>query len=293
MRLARSRLDAHLHLWDPALGVYDWLTPDLGPLCAPFTAEQAKAELSAAGIHGAVLVQAADSVLDTAAMLDIAVGSDWVLGVVGWLDLEDSEGAHERVDEWASSPHLCGVRQLIHDDSRADVLDLPTVRATLATLAAHGIPLDVPDAFPRQLGGALAAAQQVDDLVLVVDHLAKPPRDTEAMDAWERQLREIAAHDSVVAKVSGLEIPDHEWSVQALRPVWEIALDSFGPQRLMFGSNWPMSVTGSGYIGTLGVLGELISELSPDEQDDVWWQTATRVYGLSPDERGPTPPGAA
>lgn len=293
MSLTGSRLDTHLHLWDPALGVYDWLTPDLGLLYATFTAQDAEAELSAAGMHGAVLVQAADSPLDTAAMLDVATSNDWVLGVVGWLDLEDAEGAQESVEQWASSPHLCGVRQLIHDDPRDDVLDLPAVRATLATLATHGIPLDVPDAFPRQLGGALRAAQEVDDLVLVVDHLAKPPRGSEAMSAWESQMREIATHDTVVAKVSGLEIPGAEWSVEALRPVWDIALDSFGPQRLMFGSDWPVSIAGSGYAGLISVLGELISELSLDEQDDVWWRTATRVYGLTPDERGPTPPGAA
>lgn len=283
MTTAHTRLDTHLHLWDPALGVYSWLQPDLGPLYAAFTPAAAAAELGAAGVDRAVLVQAADSAADTQAMLDVAAAHDWVAGVIGWLDLEDTDGAAAEVDKWTASPYLCGVRQLIHDDPRDDVLDLPSVRATLAALAAHGVPLDVPDAFPSQIHGAVSAATEVDGLVVVIDHLAKPPRDTPAMVAWEDQLREAARRDRVVAKVSGLELAEHPWSVDAIRPVWETALDAFGTRRLMFGSDWPMSVAGGGYRATLDVIGQLIDELSPDEQADLWWRTGSRVYQLGPD----------
>lgn len=212
-----TRLDTHLHLWDPALGVYYWLTPDLGPLHVAFTPEAAVAELRAAGVDRAVLVQAADAASDTQAMLDVAVSHDWVAGVVGWIDLEDAATAEAALELWSGWSSLCGVRQLVHDDPRRDVLDLPAVRATMGIIAAHGIPLDVPDAFPRQLGGATRAANLIDDLVIVVDHLAKPPRGTAAMGDWEAQLREIATYENVFAKVSGLE-PDRPADLRPPHP---------------------------------------------------------------------------
>jgi L-fuconolactonase len=277
------RLDTHLHLWDPALGVYTWLTPDHGPLYAAFTPERAEAELRSARVDRAVLVQAADSASDTRAMLAVAQAHDWVAGVVGWVDLEDAGGAEAALAEWSASPAFCGIRQLVHDDPRDNVLGLPSVRQTLKTLAAQGIPLDVPDAFPRQLRGALQAAEAVDELVLVVDHLAKPPRGTSDLAAWERALREIARHENVVAKVSGLELAGQPWSAEAVRNVWDVALDAFGTTRLMFGSDWPITVTGSGYSGTVTVLGTLIGELSADEQADLWWRTGSRTYQLGLD----------
>lgn len=282
------RLDTHLHVWDPALGVYSWLTPDLGPLHAPFTADEAARELAASGVDRAVLVQAADSPLDTQSMLDVAAAHDWVAGVVGWIDLKDPAGAEAALAAWSASPAFCGVRQLVHDDPRPDVLARPDVMTTLRVLAAQRLPLDVPDAFPRQLGGATRVAGLLDDLVVVVDHLAKPPRGGD-LATWERGLREIAAHDNVVAKVSGLERVGQPWTVDAVRPVWDVALDAFGPRRLMFGSDWPITVAGvtsghsGGYAGTVGVVGALISELGPDEQADLWWRTGARTYGLEGD----------
>ncbi|MGW5237299.1 amidohydrolase family protein [Monashia sp. NPDC004114] len=283
MSLHELRLDTHLHLWDPTLGVYTWLTPDHGPLYAAFTPERAEAELRSARVDRAVLVQAADSAADTRAMLEVAQAHDWVAGVVGWVDLEDPGGAEAALAEWAASPAFCGIRQLVHDDPRDNMLGLTSVQQTLKILAAQGIPLDVPDAFPRQLEGARQAAQAVDDLVLVVDHLAKPPRGTKDLDAWERAVREVAQHENVVAKVSGLELAGQPWSADAVRSVWDIALDAFGTSRLMFGSDWPITVTGSGYAGTVMVLGELIGELSPDEQADLWWRTGSRTYRLGLD----------
>lgn len=257
----------------------------LGPLHTAFTPAQAAVELAGSGIQRAILVQVADSAADTAAMLEVAADHDWVTGVIGWLDLEDPDGVDAELERWSGSPYLCGVRQLIHDDPRDDLLDLPHVRTTLKALAARGIPFDVPDAFPRQLGGATQAAAELDGLVIVVDHLAKPPRGTETMGEWERQLREVAVRENVVAKVSGLERAGQPWSLDAVRSIWEIALDAFGTSRLMFGSDWPMTVTGVGYAGTVNVVGDLIGELSPDEQADLWWRTGSRVYRLHHEAR--------
>jgi L-fuconolactonase len=276
------RVDAHLHLWDPALGVYDWITPELGPLNRAFTADEAQKVLADNGIDAAVLVQAADSTADTDAMLLAAADHPWVAGVVGWLDLEDDAGAAETLDRWGVDPVLSGVRQLVHDDPRADLLERPEVLRTLREVAARGLAFDVPDAFPRHLGQAAMIAERVPELVVVVDHLGKPPRnDTAAMELWERQLREVASHDNTVAKVSGLGLAGAAYAADALRPVWDVALEAFGPDRLMLGSDWPVSLLHAPYAETVGVLADLVGELSEPEQADLWSGTATRTYRLT------------
>jgi L-fuconolactonase len=277
---ASAPLDSHLHVWDLSVNTYSWLGPQHGVLYRDFTPEQAGRELAASGVGSAILVQAEDSVAETEFMLDIADRFDWVAGVVGWVPLEEPDAAAETLERFRAHPRFCGVRQLVHDDPRPDVLDLPPVRASLRHLAAAGVPLDVPDAWPRHLAQAGRLADDVPDLVVVVDHLAKPPRGLPELGEWRAQMAEVARRPTTVAKVSGLRRAGQPYTVEALRPVWESALDLFGPDRLMFGSDWPMTVPDGGYGPTYEVLRALIGELSPTEQQDMLGGTARRVYRL-------------
>lgn len=274
------RLDAHLHLWDRSLDVHDWIGPHLGGIDDDFPPGRAQPLLGAAGVAGAVLVQAADHVRDTGYLLDAAASTSWVRGVVGWVDLERPDDLEATLATYGGPDRLCGTRQLIHNDARDDVLVLPAVRRTAGLLAGYGLPLDVPDAFPRQLRGAIALADADERPMLVLDHLGKPPRGSDRMAEWGTQVRELARRPRVVAKVSGLQMVDEPFDADAVRAVWEVALEVFGPSRLMFGSDWPMTVDGPGYAATVRVMTELIGELSVDEQDWVWWRTAAETYGL-------------
>ncbi len=273
-------LDAHLHVWDLDVNEYPWLGPQHGELYASFRPEQAADALAECGVDAAVLVQAEDSVAETRYLLDIADRHDWVAGVVGWVPLEEPEAAAATLDRFTARPRFCGERQLVHDDPRPDVLDLPAVRASLRQLAAAGVPLDVPDAWPRHLDQAARLAEDIPDLVVVIDHLAKPPRGLPELAEWRTQMARAARGPATVAKVSGLRRPGQPYSTDALRPVWEAALELFGPDRLMFGSDWPMTVPEGGYRPTYEVLAALIGELSPDEQRSVLGGTARRVYRL-------------
>jgi L-fuconolactonase len=279
-RVDAPRVDAHLHLWDLSAGGYAWLTPDLGPLHRSFTPEQARTELDACGIASAVLVQAEDSARDTAAMLAIADAHPWVVGVVGWVDLEQPERAEQQLDRWQQHPAFCGVRTLVHDDPRDGVLAMPAVRQTLTVLAERALPFDVPDAWPRHLSDVADLAAALPDLRIVVDHLAKPPVDREQWDDWRRTLAAVAAHPGTTAKVSGLQVPGHPFDTTHVRPAWETALALFGPARLMWGSDWPMTELSAGYAGTWQVLSGLVAELSADEQAALLGGTAEQVYGV-------------
>ncbi|WP_205471655.1 amidohydrolase [Nocardioides sp. SYSU D00038] len=273
-------VDAHLHVWDLERCDYPWLGPQHGPLHRSFLPDEAGRELTTADVRTAVLVQAADSLADTRWLLDVAQRHDWVHGVVGWVALDDPGSARDQLDELAG-PALRGIRHLVHDDPRADFLDLSEVRRSLGLLVERGLPLDVPDAWPTHLDAVARLAGDLPELVVVVDHLGKPPRggDHDELAAWERSLRAVAAHPSTVAKLSGLQQPGQPLTAAALRPVFDVALDAFGPHRLMYGGDWPMTVGVGGYAAVHEATRALVDTLAPDERAAIWRGTATRTYG--------------
>jgi L-fuconolactonase len=283
---AGAPLDSHLHVWDLDLHDYAWLGPQHRGLYASFSPEQAEEALGSCGIAAAVLVQAEDSTAETEYMLRVADRHPWVAGVVGWLPLADPVATAASLEQLLRHPPFCGVRHLVHADPRADFLDTGPVRESLRQVAAAGLPFDVPDAFPRHLTQTARLAEDMPDLVVVVDHLAKPPLGGPEMGEWRTQLARVARSANTVAKVSGLRAPGAPYTVDAVRPAWDAALELFGPERLLFGSDWPVTVPEDahgpqGYRPTYEVLAALVGELSADEQRSVMGDTARRVYRLS------------
>jgi L-fuconolactonase len=279
-------IDAHLHVWDLDLHEYSWLGPQHGGLYASFSPEQAADALAGCGIGAAILVQAEDTTAETEYLLAVADRHPWVAGVVGWLPLADPAATTAALEELRRSARFCGVRHLVHADPRPDFLETAPVRESLRQVAEAGLPLDVPDAFPRHLTQTGRLAEDLPDLVVVVDHLAKPPLGRPEMREWRAQLDRVARCANTVAKVSGLRVPGAPYTAAALRPAWEAALEVFGAERLMFASDWPVTVPDDrhgpeGYRPTYEVLAALIGELSPDEQGEIMGGTARRVYRLT------------
>ncbi|MFI2566435.1 amidohydrolase family protein [Paenarthrobacter sp. NPDC018779] len=280
-------IDAHLHLWSLDTFVtggvrpYSWLGPQHGALFRSFGEDEASEVLAAAGVRAAVLVQADDTLADTESMLAVAGRQPWVLGVVGWIRLDSPGEAAGQLDRFAANPVFRGVRHLVHDDPRDDFLDLPSVRESLGLVAGRGLAFDVPNAFPRHLGATVRLAQELPGLTVVLDHLGKPPLgDPDAMELWRTEFSALGSTGNAVAKLSGLHLPGVEYSADSLRSLFGFALDSFGPDRLMLGSDWPVSTLGAPYGRTLDVLLELVSTLSLHEQAAILEKTAIRAYGL-------------
>jgi len=275
-------IDAHVHLWDPADG-YAWQL-DFGfepGLRRPITAAEARTELDAAGVDQAILVQADNTAVDTDRMLAAAAANPWIAGVVGWIPLDDPARADAALDARADETALRGIRQLVHFDARGDTLELPGVRASLALVARRGLAFEVPDAWPRHLAQTSDLAAALPELTVVIDHLAKPPFGGEDWGAWAAELARAAERPNTVAKVSGLHAAGVAHPVDVVRPAWELALEMFGPDRLMYGSDWPMTAAGSGYASTWWQLGTLVAELSAPERHALLEGTARRVYRLA------------
>ncbi|MTD56246.1 amidohydrolase family protein [Amycolatopsis pithecellobii] len=279
-----TRTDTHLHLWDLRVSDYAWL-PE-GPLRRTFTAGEAKSELDAAGIGSAILVQAEDSEVDTGFLLGQAAAHDWIAGVVGWIRLDEPATAQRQLERWQGNPALSGVRHLVHDDPRDEFLELPTVRRSLSLVAEHGLPFDVPDAWPRHLARTAELADALPELTIIVDHLGKPPRAPDAFASWRSTMRDVAARPNTVAKLSGLQLPGEPFTVAAVRPAVEASFELFGQDRLMYGGDWPMTVHFGGYGPAWKIYSALLGELSENERTAVLSTTAATVYGIG--RRGAT-----
>lgn len=280
-------IDAHQHVWDLDRAPYPWLGPQHGPVHRTVTEDEVLPELRACGVDGVVLVQAADHPADTALMLDTAAAHPEVVAVVAHLPLEDPDATAARLPALVADPLVVGVRTLIHDRPDPDFLLRPQVRESLGLLAAAGLAFDVVAVLPRHLEHVPVLAAEHPDLRLVLDHLAKPPigGPPTALATWRTLLARAAEAPGVVAKVSGLYPADDPtaWSTDLLRPVVAHAVEVFGPERLMYGGDWPVSVLAGGYTAVWQGLRPLVAELGPQASRAVLGGTAVRVYRIAPD----------
>ena len=276
--------DTHLHLWSAFSGRFR--TPTAGdPARGAFTPGDASDMLDSAGFDDAIIVSAADSWAETRAQLEVAATSPWARGVIGWIPLDDasaSAAALDRIARLDLGHVFCGVRQLRFADPSGHYLTRrPTVEA-LRVVADRGLPVDLPDAWPRVLPDATQLAEQLPGLTVVLDHLGQPPiGDDDAMKLWSRDIAAFSTLPTTYAKVSGLSTCLHgpePWSIHAVRECWDAALAAFGPDRLMMGSNWPISLRGAGPVADMAVIAELVGELAPDERAAIRSGTARRVY---------------
>lgn len=279
------RVDAHLHLWRLARGDYGWLTPDL-PIHRDFGPEDAELLLRAAGVDGAVLVQAAPTEAETRFLLGLARDTPWAWGVVGWADFE-APGAPDRIAALARDPLLRGLRPMWQDIPDTGwplrhALD-PAYRA----MVDHGLRLDAL-ARVRHLPVIPRLAERHPDLPILVDHAAKPEIgatfDRDRFEAWRSGMAEVAAAvPHAMCKLSGLVTEAAPGAaVEAFRPYADALLDLFGPARLVWGSDWPVVTLRRPYPEWHAMALALTAGLTEAERGAVFGGNAVAFYGLAP-----------
>ena len=277
------KVDTHQHFWNLDEVAYPWLVPAYGPIYRTFTPQELQPQLQAAGVDKTVIVQSMDSYADTDSMLAIAARHDWVAGVVGWVPLHDPAEAAKKLEEYAQNPYFKGMRHLIHEESNPDWVLQKQVIEGLQLLAERDLSFDVVAVFPNHLKHVPALAEQVPELMMVIDHLAKPPLDEADRAVWREQLAAAAECPNVYAKVSGLNTctPDFEnWTYEDIKPLTDYALEVFGPHRLMFGSDWPVAVLAGDYAKVWAETNKCLADLTSAERDAVLGKTANAFYGL-------------
>jgi L-fuconolactonase len=277
------RIDAHHHLWDLSARPQGWLDgPDLAAIRRDFGQADLRAATSAAGMDATVLVQVLPDIVETAEFLALAGESDLIAGVVGWVDLTAPDVA-EQLDRLRRGPggdRLVGVRHLVEPEPDPDWLVRPDVLAGLCAVRDAGLVYDLLTR-PHQLPAAVAAVRAVPDLVFVLDHLSKPDIAGRVLEPWATRLSALAAEPNVVAKVSGLVTEASlQWTVADLRPYVDVALEAFGPDRLMVGSDWPVCLLAASYEEVFEAAEQVTSGLTGAERAQVFGATAARVYRL-------------
>jgi L-fucono-1,5-lactonase len=277
-------IDAHHHFWDPALAEYPWLTDDLAPIRRAFGPPDLGPLASAAEVDAIVLVQTRSSVAETEEFLATAAASAFVRGVVGWVDLTDPAVA-DAIARLRSGPggrRLVGIRHQVHDEPDPDWLDRADVRRGIQAVGRAGLAYDLL-VRARELPAARRIVADLSDVRFIVDHLAKPAIRRGADPAWEAGVAAFRGLSNVWWKLSGLvtEADWAAWRPADLRPFVERILDVAGPDRILFGSDWPVCLLAADYQTVVTTARTLVAELSPAELDAVFGGTALAVYDIA------------
>lgn len=276
------RIDSHVHLWDPATRTYPWLTD--ARINRAFGPADLEPLLDEAGISAAVLVQTVSDLDETREFLRISASHPFVAGVVGWADLTDPHlGAMlEELRTGDDGAWLVGLRHQIEDEEDDVWLGRDDVQLGLDAIADAGLVYDLL-VRPRHLSVAHNAASDFPHLRFVIDHMAKPDIAHGAFDEWNAAIHEFAGHENVACKLSGILTEAGEgWTTDTLRPYVRAAVEVFGPHRLMFGSDWPVSLMAADYMTTVHTLRDVLGELnlSGEAFDAIFGRTAIHWYGL-------------
>ena len=273
------RIDTHHHAWNLSEVEYPWLRPEHTAFYGNFTPDLLAPQIQAAGIDYTIMVQAACSYEDTASMLLHAGYNDWIIGVVGWVNLLDPDEAGRRLEMYTSGPFFKGMRHLIHDEPDADWILQGKVIESLKLLAGHQLPFDVVAVYPNHIRHIPTLAEKIPNLRMVIDHLAKPPVGRDE-PAWFDQMKAAAESPNVYAKLSGL-FDDPSWTAADLQPYVDHVLEHFGAHRVMYGSDWPVSLQGGSYASVWSKAQALIAHCTPEEQEAILGGTAVRFYNLN------------
>lgn len=283
-------IDAHQHVWDlTQREVYDWPDEGVPTINRTMTLEEIAPAMRRSGVQATVLVQASDHAADTAHMLAVAAAHPEVVGVVGWVPLDEPAHAAEQLEALRQKPIIVGIRALIHTMSDSEWILRHDVGESLAMLEAAELSYDFVTSDPAALAHVPVLGQRHPRLRIVIDHLGKPPigGDPSARKAWRDAIVAAAENPLVHAKISGLYPAVgamDDWTVDSIRPFVDDALDVFGPDRLLAGGDWPVSELAGGYERTWSAIIAIAGTLDLAERDAILGGTAAKFYRI-PEER--------
>lgn len=270
-------IDAHQHFVFPDKISYPDLELAMPEINRAITPDDLAPQLRESKVDGTVLVQAANDIAETRMMLDVAAQVDWVTAVVGWVPLDDPDTAAAALDG-IDNPCLAGLRYLIHRQPEPRWLSDPARLDALRVVAGRGLVYELVALAKGHLDNAVAIVEHVPELTLIIDHLGGPHVRGERWEPWASIVRAAAQHERCMVKYSGLDPVDG--SVEAYRPYVEHVFAEFGPDRVLWASNWPATRLGGSYKTIVDDSFALLPALSSAERDAVFGTNTRRVYGL-------------
>ena len=277
-------IDAHHHFWDPNTGDYPWMVGSVVPIRRVFTPDDMRPLLAPAGVQKTILVQTWSSLAESREFLALAQATDFIAGVVAWVDLTAAD-VGDVLDGLLAGPGgkwLVGIRHQVHDEADPRWLCRPDVRRGLRAVQARGLVYDLL-IRPREMGAALETVQALPDLRFVIDHIAKPEIAKNGFERWAKLMKPFGTQAQVWCKLSGMvtEADWATWTPQQITPYIMEVIEIFGPHRCMMGTDWPVSLLASDYQCTVDLVRDAIAGLEEAAQAAVLWGSAAEAYRLN------------
>jgi L-fuconolactonase len=274
------RIDSHQHFWRFNPVDYGWMQAGW-PIRRDYLPTDLESELRAHHLDGCVAVQARQSLAESRWLLELAKAASMIRGVVGWVDLCSPNVAQE-LKEFAEHPKFVGVRHVVQDEPDDQFMLREDFQRGIAALRRFGLTYDLL-VFPRHLPAAVALAEKFPEQPFVLDHLAKPPIKDGALSPWREQIRALAKLPNVACKVSGMvtEADWQSWRADDFKPYLDVVFEAFGPDRLMFGSDWPVCLLAGSYDRVLGLAQDYVRQFGADTEAKFFGANAVKFYGLT------------
>lgn len=274
------KIDAHQHFWNYHEATHQWINDEMSVLKRDFLPPELEQLLTSANVNGSVAVQAHQSEDETLFLLDLAENFNFIKGVVGWVDFQSPE-LEERLNYFSQYSKLKGFRHVVQDEPDDSFLLRDALMKGVSLLSKHQFTYDIL-IYPRQLQATILFVKQFPDQKFVVDHIAKPNIKKGESKSWSKLIAELAGCPNVWCKVSGMvtEADWEHWTYQDMQPYLEHVFDSFGPERVMFGSDWPVCLLAGEYKQVKALFESSISRFSDSQQTQMWGSNAVDFYGL-------------
>jgi L-fuconolactonase len=274
-------IDAHHHLWKYSAAEYGWITPQMRVIRRDFLPPQLEELMHHFGIEGTVAVQARQTLEETSWLLSLAEQHPLIHGVVGWVPLTEGAGVKPHLERFAANRRLRGVRHVIQDEPDPRYILRDDFNAGVAALPEFGLRYDIL-IFEKHLPAAIEFVDRHPNQIFILDHVAKPRIKERILPPWDRNMREMAKRQNVYCKLSGMvtEADLEHWTPRDLEPYIDVVLRTFGPRRIMYGSDWPVLLRAGDYAQWFGVVSNAIGKLSKAERDRIMGDTAAEAYAL-------------
>ena len=276
------RIDAHQHFWRYSHQEYEWIDDAMSSLQRDFLPEDLKPELDRTGFEGTIAVQARQTLEETSWLLKLAEAAPFILGVVGWVDLRSTE-VRAQLSEFCANPKFVGVRHVVQSEPEDRFLLQPEFLRGIAMLEELDLTYDIL-VYPRHLPIATEFVKRFPRHRFVLDHMAKPLIKGGSIEPWRTHLHELAQQTNVCCKLSGLvtEADWKNWKSVDIEPYLDVAFESFGPDRLMIGSDWPVCTVAGSYARVMNIVIEYLARCPESVRNAVLGANAAKFWRLMP-----------
>ncbi|MCB0648998.1 MAG: amidohydrolase family protein [Saprospiraceae bacterium] len=272
-------IDTHQHFWSYEPIKHQWIDDEMANIRSDFGPEELSLIYESLGVEGCIAVHADQTTAETDYLLDLADRFDFIRGVVGWVDLKSGSLAQD-LEIWSDNEKLKGFRHVLQVEDPEFILD-PTFLEGIKTVSSKGYLYEIL-IFPNHLPNSVEMVRRLPDTTFILDHIAKPYIKNKDIAQWASHMRLLASHENVSCKISGMvtEADYRQWKKSDFTPYLDVVLEAFGPERLMFGSDWPVCLVAAQYEDVLDIVTSYVGKLSEDEQEQILYTNAINIYKL-------------